>query len=136
MEYVVVQLSSFLTLLLTGMVLGGLFDLYRVWRGTIRVNWLITAGGDLAFWLIALLIATPLIFWSTWLELRFYVGLAITTGLVVYFMVFSRLVLPWLVRFWRTVTWLPRQVSRVKQQCRLLWQKNRMRRRNDYKSKV
>jgi spore cortex biosynthesis protein YabQ len=129
MEYVAVQLSSFLTLLLTGMVLGGFFDLYRVWRSTVKVNWVITAGGDLVFWLLALLLATPLIFWSTWFDLRLYVWLAIAGGLILYFMVFSRLALPGLVRFWRVVTWLPRQVVRVKRQFQLLWQKSKARRR-------
>jgi spore cortex biosynthesis protein YabQ len=136
MEYVAVQLSSFLTLLLTGMVLGGFFDLYRVWRSTVKVNWVITAGGDLVFWLIALLLATPLIFWSTWLDLRLYVWLAITGGLILYFLVFSRLVLPELVRFWRVITWLPRRVSRVKRQFQLFWQKSKARRREQHQNKL
>ncbi|MGD8399829.1 MAG: spore cortex biosynthesis protein YabQ [Bacillota bacterium] len=123
MEYVTVQLSSFVTLLLTGMVLGGFFDLYRVWRSTVKVNWFITAGGDLLFWLIALLMATPLIFWSTWLELRLYVWLAIIAGVVMYFVTFSRLLLPVLLRLVRTVTWMPRQLLRLKRQFQLIWQK-------------
>jgi spore cortex biosynthesis protein YabQ len=123
MEYVVVQLSSFVTLLLTGMVLGGFFDLYRVWRSTVKVNWLITAGGDLVFWLVALLVATPLIFWSTWLELRLYVWLAIAAGLLVYFGVFSRMLVPLLVRFRSMVTWLPRQLAGLSRQVKLFWQK-------------
>jgi spore cortex biosynthesis protein YabQ len=125
-EYVTVQLSSFITLLLTGMVMGGFFDLYRVWRGTIKVNWLITAVGDLFFWFIALLVAIPLIFWSTWLELRFYVWLAIGGGLLLYFGMFSRVWLPVLLRLRYGLAWLPRQLGRLKQYIQLVWHKSRM----------
>jgi spore cortex biosynthesis protein YabQ len=115
MEYVITQLSSFLILLLTGLVLGGFFDLYRTWRGTIKVSRLVTAVGDLFFWLVVLVTAILLIFRSTWLELRLYVWLAVGLGLVLYLTVFSSLLIPCFVKLWRILLCWPRQMGRVKQ---------------------
>ena len=111
MTYVNTQLSSFVILLIAGLVLGGFFDFYRVWRSRVRVNWLVTSVGDLLFWFLALVIITPLIFWGTWLELRLYVWLALGAGMVFYFGVLSSICIPVFLKFWRLVTWLPRQVG-------------------------
>lgn len=110
MEHVNLQFNSFLLLVLTGMIFGGLFDLYRVFRSTIRVNKLIDAIGDLLFWLLSLMLLGPLIYWSTWLELRFYVWLALGAGLVFYLIVFSPKLIRIYLRFLRAITWLPRQI--------------------------
>lgn len=110
MEYVNLQFNSFLILILTGMILGGFFDLYRVFRSTIRVNKLIDTLGDLFFWSLSLLFLGPLIYWSTWLELRFYVWLALGAGLALYFMVFSPKLIRIYLRFWKAITWAPRQI--------------------------
>ena len=68
MDFVKVQMSTSVLLLLTGMVLGGFLDLYRVFRATVKVNKLIDFFGDLIFWILAVILLTPLIFWSTWLD--------------------------------------------------------------------
>lgn len=120
MEYVNLQFNSFLLLILTGMIFGGLFDLYRVFRSTIRVNKIIDAIGDLLFWLLSLMLLGPLIYWSTWLELRLYVWLALGAGLVFYLMVFSPKLIRIYLRFWRTITWLPRQIMNLIQRFRFL----------------
>jgi len=91
------------------MILGGFFDLYRVFRSTIKVNKLIDSIGDLLFWFFALLLLGPLIYWSTWLELRFYVWLALGAGLFFYLAVFSPKLIRIYLRFWKAITWLPRQ---------------------------
>jgi spore cortex biosynthesis protein YabQ len=121
-EYVTTQLSSFLILLLTGLVLGGFFDLYRTWRGTVKVSRKMTVVGDLLFWLVALITATLLIFWSTWLELRLYVWLAVALGLVLYLTTFSSLFIPWFVKLWRILLCWPRQMGWLKQS---LWGRRR-----------
>lgn len=102
------------------MIFGGLFDLYRVFRSTIRVNKIIDAIGDLLFWLLSLMLLGPLIYWSTWLELRLYVWLALGAGLVFYLMVFSPKLIRIYLRFWRTITWLPRQIMNLIQRFRFL----------------
>lgn len=120
MEYVNLQFNSFLILILTGMVLGGFFDLYRVFRSTIRVNKLIDTLGDLLFWGLSLLLLGSLIYWSTWLELRFYVWLALGAGLLIYLMVFSPKLIRIYLRFWRAISWLPRQIINSMQCLKLL----------------
>ncbi len=115
MEYVNLQFNSFLLLILTGMILGGFFDLYRVFRSTIKVNKLIDSIGDLLFWFFSLMLLGPMIYWSTWLELRFYVWLAIGAGLFFYLMVFSPKLIRIYLRFWKTITWAPRQFTNLMQ---------------------
>ncbi len=120
MEYVNLQFNSFLILFLTGMFLGSFFDLYRVFRSTIRVNKLIDSFGDLIFWLLSLFLLGPLIYWSTWLELRFYVWLALGMGLVLYFSIFSPRLIRIYLRFWKAITWAPRQITNFIQFLKLL----------------
>jgi spore cortex biosynthesis protein YabQ len=119
-EYVTTQLSSFLILLFTGVLLGAFFDFYRVLRGVVRADTLFTMVGDLLFWLGAFVWAAPLIYWSTWLELRLYVWVALLLGILLYFPVFSSLLIPLYLRFWRTVTWLPRQLFLLVQKAGVL----------------
>lgn len=107
MEFVHLQLSAFLVLLFTGMVWGGFFDLYRVFRSRIKVNNTIDFIGDLLFWLLAAILVIPLIYWATWLELRLYVWITIILGLVVYFSFLSNLFIPVFKLFWQAVGWLP-----------------------------
>lgn len=120
MEYVEQQLSSCWVLLMTGMVLGLFFDFYRVFRGRAGFKsgrGLFGALADLVFWCLALILIGPLIFWSTWLELRFFVWLLIIAGLIFYFVLFSRTMLPLIRRFWNTALWLPRQVAIILTVC-------------------
>ncbi|HOP74835.1 MAG TPA: spore cortex biosynthesis protein YabQ [Bacillota bacterium] len=109
MEYVHSQLSSCLLLLLTGIVLGGFFDLYRVFRGMIKAKGWMTYSGDLLFWVLATVVMIPLMYWSTWLELRLYVWLAIGAGLIGYYVFFSRALIAVWIKFWRMFFWWPRQ---------------------------
>ncbi|NLY73981.1 MAG: spore cortex biosynthesis protein YabQ [Firmicutes bacterium] len=113
MEYVNLQFNSFLILFLTGMILGVFFDLYRVFRSTIKVNKIIDTIGDLSFWVIALFLLGPSIYWSNWLELRLYVWLALATGTAFYFMIFSPKLIRVYRRFWGVITWLPRQITNL-----------------------
>ena len=106
------ELSSCLVLLVTGMVLGGFFDLYRTFRSTVKVNKLFDFMGDLIFWVLALILITPLVYWGTWLELRLYVWLLLLAGLVLYFLVFSKSMLSWYLRFWRGMSWLPKNIMK------------------------
>lgn len=120
MDYVNLQFNSFLILFLTGIFWGGFFDLYRVFRSTIKVNQVIDNLGDLFFWLLSLLLLGPLVYWSTWLELRFYVWLALGVGLVFYFSFFSAKLLRIYLRFWKVITWAPRQIGKLVQYLKLL----------------
>lgn len=120
MENVNLQFNSFLILFLAGMFWGVFFDLYRVFRSAIKVNQVFDNLGDLLFWLLSLLLIGPLIYWSTWLELRFFVWLAIGGGLALYFLVFSAKMIRIYLRFWKALTWGPRQIGKLVQYLKLL----------------
>lgn len=113
------QLSSILIILLAGMLLGVFFDLYRVLRGKIIGNksrarvWAVNLIGDLCFWGLAFILVTPVIFWGTWLELRFYVWVTMLAGIGLYFGIFSSIFILWMLRFWRIFTWAPRKFSMI-----------------------
>lgn len=111
MEYVIQQLSSCLLLLLTGMVFGGFLDLYRVFRGVVRATRTATYYGDLFFWVVTLFLLTPLLYWSTWLELRLYVWLSLLGGVFLYYLSFSRSMIPVFLKFLKVITWFPRQIG-------------------------
>jgi spore cortex biosynthesis protein YabQ len=111
MEYINLQLSTFLILLITGMLMGVLFDLYRVLRSRLRPNVIVDFLGDLFFWLVALFGVGLLVYWGTWLELRLYVWLILLGGLLFYYLWFSALLIPWYLRFWQAIGWLPRQLT-------------------------
>ncbi len=108
MEYVNLQFSAFLLLLFSGMILGSFFDFYRVFRSQIKVNKIVDLVGDLIFWFLTGILIIPLIYWSTWLELRFYVWVSIFLGLVLYFGLFSQICIPIFKKFWHFAGWLPR----------------------------
>ena len=107
------QLSSALVLFLTGMVMGGLFDLYRVIRSKAKLTKLKVICGDLLFWVAVAVVVTPLIFWGTWLELRLYVWCLLIAGVSFYFVVFSKTVIGLIVKSWQLISWLPRQLFRL-----------------------
>ena len=124
-----IQLSSIFVLLAAGMVFGVIYDFYRVLRGKIidnkgrsrarSVNFI----GDLCFWGFVFLVVTPFIFWGTWLELRLYVWLALLVGVGLYFGIFSSILIPWILCFWRILTWAPRQISMAIWQFRIFLKK-------------
>jgi spore cortex biosynthesis protein YabQ len=107
MELVRLQFSAFIVLLFTGMVWGGFFDLYRVFRSRIRVSRIVNFIGDLVFWFLTAFLVIPLIFWGCWLELRLYVWIAILIGFLIYFIFLSRIFIPLFRVFWQIVGWLP-----------------------------
>lgn len=123
MAYVNFQLSALLILLFTGMVFGGFFDLYRVFRSQIKVNKTIDMVGDILFWIFAAFLVVPLIYWGTWLELRVYVWIAIIIGLVFYYTFFSRLFIPVFKKFWQIMGWLPRLLMNFLWRGGIFWQR-------------
>jgi spore cortex biosynthesis protein YabQ len=126
MESFHLELNAFLVLFFTGMVWGGLFDLYRVLRSRIKVNKTIDLVGDLLFWILAAIVVIPLIFWANWIELRLYVWIAITLGLIVYFSFFSRLLIPIFKLFWQSLGWMPRLLINLMWRIRINLQRSRL----------
>ncbi|GMA99114.1 spore cortex biosynthesis protein YabQ [Pelosinus sp. IPA-1] len=83
------QVITFLITIATGILLGVLFDGYRVLRGTFRPKVLTTWFTDLLYWLLATVIVFLALVISNWGELRFYVFLGIISGVVFYYRLLS-----------------------------------------------
>jgi spore cortex biosynthesis protein YabQ len=83
------QLYTFIITIATGILLGVLFDCYRVLRGTFRPRAVMTWVTDLLYWLIATVIVFLALVVSNWGELRFYVFLGIVSGVILYYRLLS-----------------------------------------------
>lgn len=106
------QLATFIITIVTGMVLGLLFDFYRVARLALRLGWGWTALADLLYWLVATaLVFTGLLF-GNWGEVRLYVFFGLAGGVICYYRLFSR----WAVRL---LTGLVHLVARLASMVRL-----------------
>jgi spore cortex biosynthesis protein YabQ len=87
------QVVSFLITIVTGAVLGVLFDCYRVLRSTFRTNGRMTSLTDLLYWLVATIVVFLALVASNWGELRFYVFLGILSGVWLYYRLASFVVI-------------------------------------------
>lgn len=84
------QLAVFALTVGIGLLLGLLFDCYRVARGRLRPGALATLLGDLLFWLVALIVTFALLVVGNWGELRLYVWVGFLLGAFGYRLLLSR----------------------------------------------
>ena len=87
------QIRTFLLIVTTGIVLGILFDTYRVLRRRFRPPWLVTSLTDLLYCLLASAIAFTALLAGNWGELRFYVYIALLVGIIAYYRLVSQYVM-------------------------------------------
>ena len=79
------QVLTFVMTIMTGILLGVVFDSYRVLRGTFNPKPLLTWFTDLLYWLVATAVVFIALVFSNWGELRFYVFIGILSGLGLYY---------------------------------------------------
>lgn len=89
MESLSGQLYAFIMTILAGVTLGFVFDFYRVIRGALNPGRITTALMDLGFWAISAPLISIYLLLANWGEIRFYVFIGISLGLLFYFLVFS-----------------------------------------------
>ncbi|MDR3559994.1 MAG: spore cortex biosynthesis protein YabQ [Negativicutes bacterium] len=87
------QLETFLITIITGMVLGMMFDFYRIMRGVFRPRWLVTSVTDLLYWLLATAVVFVALLLGNWGEIRLYVFFGLFAGILCYFRLLSRSVI-------------------------------------------
>lgn len=87
------QIRTFLLIVITGIVLGILFDTYRVLRRRFHPPWLVTSLTDLMYCLLASAIAFTALLAGNWGELRFYVYIALLVGIIAYYRLVSHYVI-------------------------------------------
>lgn len=104
------QAKTFVVVVATGILLGVLFEVYRILRWRFRPHWLITTVADLIYCLLATAITFAALLLSNWGEFRFYVVIALLSGVFAYYRLASRYVskliitlFTFLVRIWQTV---------------------------------
>lgn len=78
------QMYGLCVMVLTGIAVGLVLDIYRGIRIEFRPGPILTAIGDLAFWGMATAVVFLGLLFATWGEVRLYCVLGLTCGLVLY----------------------------------------------------
>lgn len=89
------QTVTFLITIITGLLLGVLFDFYRALRNRMRPPLLIGSLADLGYWAVATVVAFAGLLLGNWGELRLYVFIGLFGGAFLYYRLFSH----WALRF-------------------------------------
>lgn len=84
------QLYIFFSFLLTGFVIGVLFDIFRILRKSFRTLDIITHIQDFVFWILTGAILLFSIFTFNAGELRGYIFIAIILGFIMYLLILSK----------------------------------------------
>jgi spore cortex biosynthesis protein YabQ len=88
-----VQFATMGMMMLGGLSLGGLYDLYRVLAGQLRAPRYAYYLLDLFFWLIGTLLVFKLLYESNLGQVRMFIFIGLFCGIAIYFMLFSRSVI-------------------------------------------
>ncbi|WP_312700143.1 spore cortex biosynthesis protein YabQ [Sedimentibacter sp.] len=83
--------------IMTGMLLGSMWDAYRLLRHFIKLGPFGTAIGDFIYWLTSIYIGITLIFDISYGNVRFFILLGFMTGALLYFYGISRYILRLLI---------------------------------------
>ena len=102
------QIDTFFYTLLTGIILGIIFDFYRVVRGVCRPHIWITSLTDLIYWLIATVLVFIALLMGNSGEVRLYIFMGLLLGVVLYYRLASHVVIYLVLRTLKIV----RQIMR------------------------
>ena len=84
------QASSFLIFILNGLLLGILFDIFRILRKSFKTPDFVTYIEDIFFWILSGMILLYSIFTFNNGELRLYIFIGILIGTLMYMLLFSK----------------------------------------------
>lgn len=85
------QVYAFLIFILNGLLIGLLFDIFRVSRKSFKTSDLVTYLEDILFWFLSGLILIYSIFKFNNGELRLFIFIGVFSGLSLYILIFSKL---------------------------------------------
>ena len=85
------QLYVFSAFIVTGVIIGILFDVFRILRRTFKTSDFITYIEDIAFWILTSIILIYSIFVFNNRELRIYTFIGLLLGLLIYLLLLSKL---------------------------------------------
>ncbi len=78
------ELYVFLSALYGGIIIGFIYDLYRIFRCVFRPKKIATIIEDLVFWMMISITAVAVLFYSNDGQLRFYPFLGFAAGAIIY----------------------------------------------------
>lgn len=84
------QAYLFLVFTINGIIIGILFDIFRILRRSFKTTDLITYVEDILFWILTGFILLYSIFTFSNGEIRFYMFLAVFLGCLIYMIMFSK----------------------------------------------
>ncbi len=87
------QAYVFLCTIIGGIAIALVYDIFRIIRKAIKTGSLITSVEDLLYWLIVALIMFVTIYYSNDGELRAYLFIGTLLGVVLYALLFSRIIM-------------------------------------------
>lgn len=91
--YVSEQIYVFLATLYGGIVIGFIYDLYRIFRCIFRPNKIATIIEDFIFWIVISIAAVTVLLFSNEGQIRFYIFLGFMIGAFLYNRVLSKFVI-------------------------------------------
>ena len=83
------QTSLFLIFTINGILIGIIFDIFRIFRKTIKTSDFVTYIEDFLFWIITAIVLLYSIFTYNNGELRFFMFLAVILGFIIYIFTIS-----------------------------------------------
>lgn len=86
------QLYNFFIFIVLGLIVAFIFDIFRILRKKFKTNNIITYIEDVLFWLISGFLIISAIFKFNDGELRLYLFLGILIGIVMYMLLFEKLI--------------------------------------------
>lgn len=94
-----VEFNIFLSFILIGLIIGFLFDFFRILRRTYKTPDFITILEDVTFWLVSGIILLLGIFILNEGKIRAYLFMGLFLGIVIYAMIFSKEIVKYGTKF-------------------------------------
>jgi len=94
------QIYAFLVTVYGGLIIGFVYNIYKVLRNILKVKKFLSDIGDILFWTVSTIIIIYFLYLSNYIEIRFYVFLGFMTGILIYNYLFSEFVTKLLLKLY------------------------------------
>ena len=101
--FIYYQLYIFLATFYGGVVIGFMYDIYRIYRNMIKLNKIIAIIQDVLFWISISIVAISVLLYSSDGKLRGYSLIGFILGALLYNLLLSRIIVKTITKFLNTV---------------------------------
>lgn len=111
-----VQFQTMGWMLACGLLIGAIFDLYRVLAGELRIPRWLYPPIDLAYWGFATLLVFRVLFYSNFGQVRLFVFIGLFAGAALYFTAFSATavkIIRWLIMVVKKLIWFGKRTIEI-----------------------